>query len=109
MSDHSEIFPLVVWAVFFLWQIVPVSLASFQQQFDLGALLRFPVGFGPFYLLHLVFGLIDVSTIMGAFCCLGMGIGITFARPSLFGWVALSLAFFVAFTVFLVCAIFLRL
>lgn len=105
-NDHWEILPLVVWAVFFLWQVVPVSLASFQQQFDLGGLLRFPVGFGPFYLLHLVFGLIDVSTIMGGFCCLGMGIGITLARPGLIGWVALSLAIFAAFNIFLVRAIF---
>src|SRR5258708_33906068 len=30
-NDHWEILPLVVWAIFFLWQIVPVSLASFQQ------------------------------------------------------------------------------
>src|SRR5450432_3358132 len=27
-NDHWEILPLVTWAVFFLWQIVPVSLAS---------------------------------------------------------------------------------
>ncbi len=104
--DHWEILPLVMWAVFCLWQIVPVSLASFQQQFDLGGLLRFPVGFGAFYVLHLVFGLIDVSTIMGGFCCLGLGIGITIARPWLLGWTVLSLTVFAAFNILLIRAIF---
>jgi ABC-2 type transport system permease protein len=104
--NHWGLFPIMMWAVFILWQVVPVSLASFQQQFDLGGLLRFPVSFGAFYLLHLVFGLIDVSTIMGGFCCLGIGLGITLARPELFGWVALSLTVFAAFNIFLVRAIF---
>ncbi len=104
--DQWEILPLVMWALFVLWQIVPVSLASFQQQFDLGGLLRFPVSFGAFYLLHLIFGLVDVSTIMGGFCCLGMLAGITLAKPGLFGWAALSLAVFAAFNIFLVRAVF---
>jgi len=56
--DQWGLLPIMMWVVFILWQIVPVSLASFQQQFDLGGLLRFPVSFGAFYLLHLVFGLI---------------------------------------------------
>jgi ABC-2 type transport system permease protein len=89
-----------------MWQLVPVSLASFQQQFDLGGLLRFPVGFGAFYLLHLVFGLVDVSTIMGGFCCLGILVGVTLAQPWVFGWAALSLAAFAAFNILLVRAIF---
>ena len=104
--DQWEILPLVMWALFVLWQIVPVSLASFQQQFDLGGLLRFPVSFGAFYLLHMIFGLVDVSTIMGGFCCLGMLAGITLAKPGLFGWAALSLAVFAAFNIFLVRAVF---
>jgi hypothetical protein len=53
---HWNLMPIFLWALFFMWQIVPVSLASFQQQFDLGGLLRFPVSFGAFYLLHLIFG-----------------------------------------------------
>ncbi len=101
-----QLMPLFLWALFFMWQIVPVSLASFQQQFDLGGLLRFPVSFGAFYVLHLIFGLVDVSTIMGVFCCFGIVIGITIAQPGLFGWAALSLAIFAAFNVLLVRAIF---
>lgn len=103
---HWNLMTLFLWVLFFMWQVVPVSLASFQQQFDLGGLLRFPVSFGAFYLLHLIFGLVDVSTIMGGFCCLGILTGITVAHPGMFGWAALSLAAFAAFNILLVRAIF---
>ena len=75
-TESGQCVPVLFWVAFFVWQMVPVSMASFQEQFDLGGLLRFPVSFGAFYLLHLVFGLVDVSTIMGGFCCLGIWIGI---------------------------------
>lgn len=105
-SGEWKFLPILFWVVCFLWQIVPVSMASFQQQFDPGGLLRFPVSFGAFYLLHLVFGLVDASTIMGGFCCAGLLVGIGLARPDLIGWNALALLAFAAFNVFLVRAIF---
>jgi ABC-2 type transport system permease protein len=98
--------PILLWVVFLIWQVVPVMLASFQEQFDLGILLRFPVGFGPFYLLYVVFGLADISTILGGLCCLGIWAGITMARPELFAWTALGLGIFAAFNILLVRAVF---
>ncbi|KAA6460950.1 hypothetical protein DYQ86_11790 [Acidobacteria bacterium AB60] len=108
VTAHGQwrVLPVIVWVLFLMWQIVPVSLASFQQQFDLAGLLRFPVSFGSFYLLHLIFGLVDVSTIMGGFCCVGLLAGITAARPVVFGWAAVSLFGFAVFNVLLVRAIF---
>ena len=105
-SGQWKFLPILFWVVCFLWQIVPISLASFQQQFDPGGLLRFPVSFGGYYLLHLIFGLVDASTIIGAFCCTGLLIGVSVVRPDLFGWMALALLVFAAFNVFLVRAIF---
>jgi len=98
--------PLVFWAVFVLWQMIPVMLASFQEQFDLGILLRFPVRFGSYFLLYLVFGLVDSSTILGGLCSLGIWVGITIARPGLFAWAALGLAVFAGFNILLTRAIF---
>ncbi len=43
--------PLLFWPVFLLWQMIPIMLASFQEQFDMGILLRFPVRFGSYFLL----------------------------------------------------------
>jgi ABC-2 type transport system permease protein len=97
---------MLIWAIFFIWQMVPIMLASLQEQFDLGILLRFPLRFGSYYLLYVVFGVADVSTILGALCCLGVWTGITIARPDLVVWVAVALAIFAVFNIFLVRAIF---
>lgn len=98
--------PAVFWFVLFTWQVVPVMLASFQEQFNLGTLLRFPVSFSSFYFLYVVFGLSDVSTAIGALCCTGILAGITIVRPDLFGFTVLVLIVFAAFNILLVRAIF---
>jgi len=98
--------PILFWVVFLIWEVVPVMLASFQDQFDLGGLLRFPVSFGSFYLLYVVFGLADISSILGGLCCLGIWVGITFVRPDLFAWTALCLGIYAVFNILLVRAIF---
>ncbi len=98
--------PLIFWTLCLLWQGGPVMLASMQEQFDLGILLRFPVRFSTYYLLYVVFGLADVSTILGGLCCLGIWIGVTVARPELWAWAALGLVGFAAFNVLLVRAVF---
>ncbi len=97
---------MVMWALFFIWQLVPVMLASLQEQFDLGILLRFPLRFGSYYLLYIVFGLADISTILGALCCTGVWTGVSIARPELSLWTALALMIFGLFNVFMVRAIF---
>jgi ABC-2 type transport system permease protein len=106
-SNQAWVFlPLLFWGLFVPWQVLPVMLASFQEQFDLGSLLRFPVSFGSFFLLYVVFGLSDVSSIVGGCCCLGIWAGITIAQPGLFAWTALGLAVFAVFNIFLVRSIF---
>ncbi|MGD0094973.1 MAG: hypothetical protein ABSB60_00665 [Terracidiphilus sp.] len=98
--------PVVFWALCILWHMIPVVVASLQEQFDLGILLRFPVSFGSYILLYLFFGLVDISTILGALCCLGIWLGITAARPDLSAWTALGLAIFALFNILLARAIF---
>ena len=105
-SNNSWAFlPFVFWGVGLLWQMVPITMASFQEQFDTNGLLRFPVGFSAYFLLHLVFGLVDSSTIVGTFCCIGIFAGFTAARPDLAGWMAVALIVFAIFNIFLVRAI----
>ncbi len=48
-SGHAEFTSALFWTVFLVWQGLPIALASFQEQFDLAGLLRFPVNFGSFY------------------------------------------------------------
>ena len=103
---HMEVLPIPLWVVFLLWQLVPISLASFQQQFDMSGLLRFPMGFSSFVVLHLIFGLVDISTMLGGLCCVAIWIGVTVARPSMALGAAIALLAFAAFNVLLVRAVF---
>jgi ABC-2 type transport system permease protein len=105
-SPDARFLPILFWAVLVVWQMLPVALASFQEQFDLGILLRFPLSFSSYMLLYVIFGLVDVSTITGGLCCLGLWMGITVAKPGLFAWTALALVVFAAFNILLVRAIF---
>ena len=98
--------PFLLWGIFGIWQGTPIFIASFQQQFDLTGLLRFPIAFAPFFVLHVVFGLVDVATILGGLGCIGVLAGVTFARPSLFVWAVAGLALFGAFNILLSRAIF---
>lgn len=105
-SQKWQYLSLVFWFVFLLWQVVPIMLASFQEQFDLGSLLRFPVSFSSYYFLYVVFGLSDISTAIGGLCCAGIWVGVGIARPDLIVWAAVGLLLFAAFNVLLVRAIF---
>ncbi len=105
-SGKWIIMAALFWAVFIVWQVVPVSIASFQEQFDPGGLLRFPVSFGTFVMLHIIFGLVDASSIVGGACCVGIWVGVVIARPDLAGWMAVTLAGFAVFNVLLVRAVF---
>ena len=100
-SGHEQYLHFLFWTVFLVWQILPIALASFQEGFDLGGLLRFPVSFGSFYLLNVVFGLVDVPALLGGICCLGILAGVTLARPAWFGWTVLMLAVYAIFNIVL--------
>jgi ABC-2 type transport system permease protein len=105
-SEQWQFLPIVFWIGLLIWQMVPVMLASFQEQFDLSTLLRFPIGFKSFFLLYAVFGLSDVSTILGGLCCAGIWVGVTLAVPHLFLWTTATLGVFAVFNILLVRAIF---
>ena len=98
--------PILFWAISFLWLLFPVLVASSQEQSDLGILLRFPVHFGSYFLLYLISGLMEASTIVGVLCCLGVWLGIVMVRPDLYLWTMLSLSVFAVFNILLVRAVF---
>jgi ABC-2 type transport system permease protein len=98
--------PILFWVLSFLWLLLPVAVASFQEQSDLGILLRFPLRFGSYFLLYLISGLMDATTIVGVLCCLGIWLGIVMARPDLYLWTMLVLSVFAMFNILLVRAVF---
>jgi len=108
LISHGELDLLAIefWVLFLLWQAISIVLASFLEQFDFSSLLRFPVNFGSFYLLHFVFGFFDVSTLAGGLSCTGLLIGVGLVRHDLIVPGLLALVGFAAFNIFLVRAIF---
>jgi ABC-2 type transport system permease protein len=98
--------PILFWVTSFLWLMFPIAVTSFQEQSELGILLRFPVRFGSYFLLYLISGLMDASTFVGMLCCFGVWLGIVMARPDLYLWTLLGLAVFAAFNILLVRAVF---
>jgi len=93
------------WIVCMLWIAISVVLASFQEQYDLSGLLQFPVSFKSFFLLYLIFGFVDVSTIVGGLCCLGIFVAIALARAGLIVPALTALAGFAAFNILIVRAL----
>lgn len=106
VAPDAQLLPLLFWPVMFLWQFVPVMIASFQQPEDLSILLRFPVSFGSYVLEYLVYGLFDTSTILGGLALAGIWTGLVCARPGLIGWVTLAVILFAVFNVLLTRMIF---
>ena len=100
-----EYLPVLFWATSFLWLTFPIFVTSFQEQSDLGILLRFPVCFGSYFLLHSISSLTEASTFVGTLCCLGVWLGIVMARPDLCFWAVLSLSVFSVFNLLLARAV----
>lgn len=108
LAQHGrwQYLPTLFWAASFLWLMIPVVLASYQDQSSLGILLRFPVRFGSYFMLYLISGLMEASTIVGSLCCLGIWLGIVLVRPQMAGPLAMVLVIFAAFNILLVRAVF---
>ena len=102
-----QFLPILFWAVCFLWQMIPVMLASLQEQFDLGILLRFPVSF------WVLLPAVRVSSgwrmsppSWARFAALASGSESPSREPDLFAWAAMGLVVFALFNILLVRAIF---
>jgi ABC-2 type transport system permease protein len=106
LHQRWQLLPILFWAVSVLWLMLPVIAASYQEQSDLGILLRFPVRLSSYFTLYLISGLVDSSTIVGSLCCFGIWLGVFLARPKMAGPLALVLVLFAAFNILLVRAVF---
>lgn len=93
---------ILFWVLFLVWQFFSAFAPALAgQNPDLAHLLRYPVGFGSWMLLYLVYGIASPSTLIGLLWALGIGIGIGIARPDLALWSTIVLAVFVLFNILL--------
>jgi ABC-2 type transport system permease protein len=89
--SHAEVelIAILLWGLFLFWQLFPVMATAFMQSTDTSNLLRFPLSYRSFFLIQMVYGSLDMPTVL---CCLWlvcMTIGVGIAAPGLFWWAAL--------------------
>ncbi len=108
IASHNSLSMLAIllWSIFVFWQVVPIAVSSFHEIADLSIFLRFPVGFGSYLLLYILFGLFDIGSLVGGIGLFGIWIGASLAQPNLFVWITLALALFAIFNIFLTRMIF---
>lgn len=90
----------LMWIVALFWQIYPIFAASVGAQFDFSNLLRFPLRFGSFFTLSLIYGLFDPGAVASMVWLLCMWIGLGIAQPAALGWALIVLIAFAAMNLF---------
>jgi ABC-2 type transport system permease protein len=105
-QGKSEYLAILLWPVFFFWQVFPVMATAFTNNPDSSELLRFPLTYRSFFLIRLAYGLFDPASALGSVGLFGVLLGVTVARPLLFPWVLLVLATFAVFNLVLMQTVF---
>jgi ABC-2 type transport system permease protein len=97
---------LLLWPVFFFWQVFPIMATAFTNNPDSSDLLRFPLNYGSYFLVRLAYGAFDPVTALGSLWSFGILAGVGFARPRLLPWALLVLLAFAAFNLLFMQMIF---
>src|SRR5579863_863218 len=100
-QDKVEFLPILLWPIFFFWQVFPVMATAFTNNPDSSELLRFPLTYRSFFMVRLAYGFFDPASALGSVGLFGILLGVTAARPFLFPWALLVLATFAIFNLVL--------
>lgn len=107
-TSHAEMefLAIFLWIVFLFWQLFPVMASAFTETVESSNLLRFPLTYRSYFLVHLVYGSFDPATALGGLWLGGIAVGIGIANPGLFPWAALVLFTFALLNILLTRMIF---
>jgi ABC-2 type transport system permease protein len=105
-QGKPEYLALLLWPVFFLWQLFPVAATAFTNNPDSSELLRFPLTYRSYFLIRLAYGSFDPATALGSLWLTGIFLGVSSARPLLLPWAFLVLVTFAAFNIFFMQMVF---
>src|SRR5271169_1332863 len=105
-EGKPEMLALLLWPVFFFWQLFPIMATAFTNNPDSSDLLRFPLSYRSYFLVRLAYGAFDPAAALGSLWSLGILLGIGFAKPSLLPWALLVLLAFAAFSLLFMQMIF---
>ena len=90
-AGKPELLALLLWPVFFFWQVFPVMATAFTNNPDSSDLLRFPLSYRSYFLVRLAYGSFDIAPALGSMWLAGIFLGIGFARLTLLPWAGLVL------------------
>ena len=85
-QGKAEWVAALFWPVFVFWQLFPVMATAFSETLDPEMLLRFPLNYGSYFLVRIVYGSLDVSTALGLTWTTAIVIGIGIAKLWLLPW-----------------------
>ena len=105
-QDKVEGLTYPMWAIFLFWQFFPLMATAFTNNPDSSELLRFPLSYRAYFLVRLAYGYFDPASVLGTVGLMGVLIGVTAARPTLFPWTAVVLLTFAIFNLVLMQMIF---
>jgi ABC-2 type transport system permease protein len=105
-EGKPEMLALLLWPVFFFWQVFPIMATAFTNNPDSSALLRFPLSYRAYFLVRLAYGAFDPATALGSLWSFGILVGVVFAKPALLPWTLLVLLAFAAFNLLFMQMIF---
>jgi ABC-2 type transport system permease protein len=107
VSDHKpEDLAILLWPVFFFWQLFPLMATAFTNNPDSSELLRFPLSYRSFFAIRLAYGFFDPATALGSLWLVGILLGAGAAQPLLFPWALFVLVTFGFFNLVLMQTIF---
>jgi ABC-2 type transport system permease protein len=105
-QNRAEYLAILLWPIFFFWQLFPVMSTAFTNNPDSAELLRFPLTYRSYVLIRLAYGFFDPASALGAVGLLGILLGVSLARPFLFPWALLVLLTFALFNLVLMQTVF---
>ncbi len=105
-QNNAEYLAILLWPIFFFWQLFPVMSTAFASNPDSTDLLRFPLSYRAYFLLRLVYGYFDPASALGTVGLLGILLGVGAARPFLLPWTFLVLLTFALFNLILMQTVF---
>jgi len=105
-QGKAEFLAVLLWPIFFFWQVFPVLATAFTSNPDSSELLRFPLTYRSYFLIRLAYGFFDPASALGSVGLLGVFLGISVARPLLFPWALVVLATFAFFNLALMQTVF---
>ena len=100
-QGKAEMLAILLWPIFFFWQVFPVMSTAFTNNPDSSDLLRFPLTYRSYFLIRLAYGFCDPASALGTLGLFGVFLGVSFARPTLLPWALLVLVTFALFNLVL--------